>query len=29
MELLGWVVLMSIVSFICGSVILHKVHGDE
>lgn len=29
MELLGWVVLMSIVSFICGSVILHKVRGDE
>jgi hypothetical protein len=29
MELLGWVVLMSIVSFICGSAILHKVRGDE
>jgi hypothetical protein len=29
MELLGWVALMSIVSFICGSAMLHKVHGDE
>ena len=29
MELLGWVVLISIVSFICGSSILHKVRGDE
>ena len=29
MELLGWVVLMSSVSLICGSVILHKVRGDE
>ena len=29
MELLAWVTLMSIVSFICGSVFLHKVRGDE
>ena len=29
MELLEWVALMSFVSFICGSVFLHKVRGDE
>jgi hypothetical protein len=29
MELFGWTLLASIVSFVFGSAILHKAHGDD